>query len=92
MFGLGFAGLTTNVSVLELTLLCVATTTPFDDHVTFQGPIPVSAACTVVEPPLHIVTVPLTTEVGRGLTVTTALAVRSSALAAQFASLNAVTV
>ena len=42
--------------------------------------------------PLHIVALPLITDVGLGLTVTTALPVISPAWAVQFASLTAVTV
>jgi hypothetical protein len=58
------------------------------DQVTLHGPVPVRAAWIVVEPPLQIVTLPLTTDVGRGLTVTTALPVLSAAIAVQLASVN----
>jgi len=46
----------------------------------------------VAAPPLQIVVVPLTTDVGRAFTVTVALPVRSLARAVHLASLNAVTV
>ena len=61
-------------------------------HVTVHGPVPVSAAWIVVELPLQIVALPLTTEVGRALTVTTALPVLSPACAVQLASVSTVTV
>ena len=64
-------GLTLRVAGLE--------TTPFwltpSDQPTFHGPVPVSAAAIVVELPLQVVAVPLTREVGRALTATTALPV-----------------
>ena len=70
--------------------------TPFwvtlSDQVTFHGPVPVKAAEIMVELPLQIVAEPLATEVGRALTVTTALPVRSLNCAVQLASLRAVTV
>ena len=62
------------------------------DQLTFHGPVPVKAAEMEVELPLQIVAEPLVTEVGRALTVTTALPVRSPDCAVQLASLRAVTV
>ena len=71
-------------------------TTPFwlmpSDQFTFHGPVPVSAAEMVVEPPLQMAVLALTTEVGRVLIVTTALPVRSPACAVQLASVRLVTV
>ena len=43
------------------------------DQITFHGPVPVSAAAIAVVPPLQMDALPLTTEVGRALTVTSAL-------------------
>ena len=54
--------------------------------------MPVRATLMLVELPLQIVVVPLTTEVGRAFTVITALPVLSALFAVQFASLRAVTV
>ena len=62
------------------------------EYVKLQGCVPVRATLKVVDPPLHIVAVPLVTEVGRGITVTVALPVLSPACEIQFTSLNAVTV
>ena len=62
------------------------------DQLTFHGPVPVKAAEILVEPPLQIVAVPLATEVGRALTITTALPVRLPEGAVPLASLRAVTV
>ena len=62
------------------------------DQLTFHGPVPVNAAEMVVALPLQIVAEPLAIEVGRALTVTTALPVRSPNCAVQLASLRAVTV
>src|SRR5207248_1994447 len=81
-------GLTDRVAGLVGTAVCV---TP-SDHVTFHGPVPVNAAEIVTDPPLHIGAVPLTTDVGRGFRVMTALPVRSLAWAVHFESLNPVTV
>ena len=81
-------GLTLRVAGLVATPFWVT----LSDHVTFHGPVPVKAAEMVVELPLQIVAVPLTAEVGRALTVTTALPVRSPDCAVQLASLRAVTV
>ena len=81
-------GLTLRVAGLEATPLCVTVS----DQVTFHGPVPVNAAEMLVELPLQIVALPLATEAGRGLTVTTALLVRSPLWAVQFASVKAVTV
>ena len=71
-------------------------TTPFwltpSDQPTLHGPEPVSAAAIAVEPPLQMVALPLAAEVGRELTVTTALPVRSPACAVQLASVRLVTV
>ena len=80
-------GLTTTVSGLDPPLIAVPS-----DNVPLHGPVPVTAIDKVVLPPLQIVAVPLITPVGRGFTVTTALPVRSAAIAAQFASVKAVTV
>jgi hypothetical protein len=68
-------GLTLRVAGLGATAVCV---TP-SDHVTFHGPVPVNTAVIVAELPLQIVLEPLTTDVGRGFTVITALPVRSLA-------------
>jgi hypothetical protein len=57
-----------------------------------HGCVPVNATDKLVEPPLHIVAVPLITDVGLGLTVTTAEPVLSPAIELQLASLKAVTV
>ena len=57
-----------------------------------NGPVPVKAMLKVVLVPSQVAGVPLITDVGRGLTVTTALPVLSAAVAAQFASDNDVTV
>ena len=62
------------------------------DQLTFHGPVPVSTAAIVVEPSLQMAALPLTTEVGCALTVTTALPVRSAACAVQLASVRLVTV
>ena len=59
-------GLTLRVAGLLATPFC----TTASDHVTFHGPVPVSAAWIVVELPLQTVALPLATEVGRALTVT----------------------
>ena len=71
-------------------------TTPFwlmpSDQFTFHGPVPVSVAEIVAVPPLQMVALPLATEVGRELTVTTALPVRSPACAVQLASVRLITV
>ena len=70
--------------------------TPFwlmpSDQPTFHGPVPVSAAAITVELPLQMAVLPLTTEVGRELTVTTALPVRSPVCAVQLASVRLITV
>jgi hypothetical protein len=58
-------GLTLRDTGLEATPFWVAPS----DQVKFQGPLPVSAAWIVVELPLQMVAVPLTTAVGRALTV-----------------------
>ena len=62
------------------------------DQLTFHGPVPVNAAEMTTEPPWQIVPPPLTTAVGRALTVTTALPVISPAWAEPLASESAVTV
>ena len=85
------AGLTVGVygfAVIPVTLTGVVPS----EYVMFHGDSPVNAMLIVVEPPLHIVEFPLTTPVGRVLTVTFALPVRSPAIEVQFSSLNAVTV
>jgi hypothetical protein len=81
-------GLTARVAGLALTPVCA---TP-SDQVTFQGPVPLSAAEIVAELPLHNGPVPLTTELGRGFTVTTALPVRSAASPLHLESARAVIV
>src|ERR1041385_8676943 len=86
VLGLALTGLTVRVAGLTLTVCWFPS-----DQVRFQGPIPVSTAWITVEPPLQLVALPLTTAVGRGLTVTTALPVRSPGLAVQCASVKAVT-
>ena len=58
-------GLTLRVAGLAATPFCVK----LSDHVMFHGPVPVSAAWMVVEPPLQIVAEPLATDVGRAFTV-----------------------
>src|SRR5207249_11080315 len=62
-------------------------------HVTLQGPVPVRSAWIVAAVPLHTVVLSalLTTDVGLGFTVTTALPVRSPACAMHLESLSAVT-
>ena len=60
------AGLTERVAGEEATPLCV---TP-SDQVTFQGPLPVSAAEIEVDPPAQIAAEPETVAVGLGLTET----------------------
>src|SRR6185369_10709878 len=81
-------GLTLRVAGLAATPLC---NTP-SDQVTFHGPVPVNTAVIVAELPLQSGAVPLTTAVGRGFTVITALPVRSPACAVHFESVRAVTV
>ena len=81
-------GLTLRVAGLVATPFWVT----LSDHVTFHGPVPVKAAEMVFEPPLQIVAEPLATEVGRALTITTALPVRLPACAVQVESVRAVTV
>jgi hypothetical protein len=61
-------------------------------YVRLHGCKPVNATDKLVELPLHIVAVPLITEVGLGLTVIIAEPVLSPAIEVQFASLKAVTV
>jgi len=81
-------GLTLRVDGLAATPLC---NTP-SDQVTFHGPVPVNTAVIVAKLPLQSGAVPLTTAVGRGFTVITALPVRSLAWAVHFESVKTVTV
>jgi len=62
------AGVTLREAVVPLLIVCVT----LSDQVTENGAVPVSAAVIVVEAPAQIVALPLTTAVGRGLTVTIA--------------------
>ena len=62
------------------------------DNVPLIVPLPVTARLNVALPPLQMVVVPEITAVGRGFTVTTALPVRSAAIAEQLASLRVATV
>src|SRR5438093_301057 len=84
------AGLTLRVAGLEAILFC---TTP-SDQLTVHGPVPVRSAWIVVELPLQIVVLSAarTTAVGRALTVTIALLLKSPACAVHKESLKAVTV
>ncbi|PYK02301.1 MAG: hypothetical protein DME23_01945 [Verrucomicrobia bacterium] len=65
VFGLGLRGLTVRVAGLAAAVCAYPS-----DQVTVHGPVPVNTACNIVGSPLQIVALPLTTEVGRGLTVT----------------------
>ena len=64
------AGLTERVAGEEATPLCV---TP-SDQVTFQGPLPVSAAAITVDPPAQIAAEPETVAVGSARTVAVVVA------------------
>src|SRR6266446_3795923 len=83
-------GVTLRVAGLAETPVCVVPS----DQVTFHGPVPVRSAWMLAEVPLHTVVLSalLTTEVGRGFTVITALPVRSPARAVHLLSVRAVTV
>lgn len=62
------------------------------DSVPLMVPLPVTVRVSVVVWPLQILAVPLSTAVGRAFTVTTALPVKSAAMALQLASERVATV
>src|SRR5439155_633762 len=70
VFGLVFTSVTGRV-IVRLELVAVSTSTPLDEKLNLQGPIPVKVACTVLVCPLHTAAGPsrVTVEVGRGLIV-----------------------
>ena len=83
--------------VVGLTLTVMVGAVPLNgmapgESVPLIVPLPVTANVRVAFWPLQIVVVPLMLPVGRALTVTVALPVRSPACAVQLASLSAVTV
>ena len=83
-------GVTLRVAGLAATPVCVVPS----DQVTLQGAVPVRSAWIVAAVPLHTVVLSalLTTDVGLGFTVTTALPVRFPAWAVHLESVSAVTV
>ena len=60
-------------------------------NVPLMVPLPVTLIAMLVDPPLHIVVLPLTDAVGRAFTFTTRVPVRSAAIEVQFASLKVAT-